>query len=198
MKYLVKFDTETGERLETHLSEDVSAEQAIQMLQEGFEFVSDEDFDKLIGNYDGRIYIKDINSGELIPKPPYTPPLKELKAQKLEAISKWTEKQITGGFMYNNVKYDSDLDTQITMQGIALNVHTDEFAEKYPQGCPVRGYDAGSREKTIHFLSADEVLGFCAALSIHIGTCKQLGWILQKRVAEAKNKEELAQVVWAE
>lgn len=133
---------------------------------------------------------------EVVPVPQQS--FHELKNAKLEAISKWTEKCITGGFVYDGVTYDSDVDTQITMQGIALNVNTPLFEEKYPQGCPVRGYDEGSLEKTIHFLSAAEVLGFCAALSMHIGTCKQNGWILQNRVAEATTKEELDAVVWAE
>ena len=126
------------------------------------------------------------------------PTLQELKEEKLKEISVWTEKLITNGFTYNGVKYDSDLDTQITMQGIALNVHTAQFAEKYPDGCPVRGYDEGSSIKTIHMLSADDVLGFCAALSIHIGESKKLGWTLQQRVAQAKTKDELDAIVWAE
>lgn len=126
------------------------------------------------------------------------PSFQQLKDRKLQAISDWTEKRITGGFKYNDVTYDSDLDTQITMQGIALNVHTPTFTEKYPEGCPVRGYDAGSSIKTVHYLSADEVLGFCAALSMHIGQCKQDGWLLQNRVLNAKNKEELAAITWAE
>lgn len=126
------------------------------------------------------------------------PSFQELKDKKLEEIYNWTEKRITGGFKYNNVIYDSDIDTQITMQGIALNVNTPLFEEKYPQGCPVRGYDEGSSEKTVHFLNAADVLGFCAALSMHIGTCKQNGWILQNRVAEATTKEDLDKIVWAE
>lgn len=124
--------------------------------------------------------------------------LQELKDKKLLIISDWTEQHITGGFVYNNVTYDSDIDTQITMQGIALNVHTEQFATEYPEGCPVRGYDAGSSEKTIHMLSADEVMGFCAALSMHIGTCKQIGWILQNQVEAATTPEELDQIVWIE
>ena len=126
------------------------------------------------------------------------PDLEILKQNKLDIISQWTEQRITGGFIYNDVTYDSDVDTQITMQGIALNVHTNQFAEKYPDGCPVRGYDTGSSEKTIHMLTADEVLEFCAALSIHIGTCKQIGWTLQNQVAEATTKEELDAIVWPE
>lgn len=199
-QYLIKFDPVTGERIDT-LVYDSSIPEPIarQMVkEEGFEIISEATFDKLVGNYDGQEYIKDVNTGNYIPKPPEELSFKELKEQKLEAISDWTEKRITSGFIYNDVKYDSDLDTQITMQGIALNVNTDTFAEKYPEGCPVRGYDNGSIIKTVHYLSAPEVLEFCAALSMHIGRCKQEGWILQNRVAEARTKEELAQIVWAD
>jgi hypothetical protein len=33
---------------------------------------------------------------------------------------------------------------------------------------------------------------------MHIGFCKQMGWILQNRVEKATTKEELDQIVWAE
>lgn len=198
-KFLIQFDPNTGERLNTVLyDDDISQEQADSMLADGYEIVSEKDWNKLIGNYDGYEYIRDPQTKEYVRKPAYEPTFQELKNQKLEAISTWTEKRITGGFKYNSVTYDSDVDTQITMQGIALNVNTPLFSEKYPEGCPVRGYDDGSSVKTIHMLSAEEVLGFCAALSMHIGESKQLGWLLQQRVAEARTKEELAAVTWAE
>lgn len=128
------------------------------------------------------------------------PSLDELKAQKLAAIDQWTAAKITGGFTSSAsgepVKYDSDKDTQLTMQGIALNVHTAQFAEKYPDGCPVRGYEifegvAMAGEKTIFMLTAEQVLAWCADLSIHIGNCKQEGWAKQALVNSATTKEEL-------
>lgn len=126
--------------------------------------------------------------------------LDELKAQKLQAIDQWTANKITGGFTSSAsgepVRYDSDKDTQLTMQGIALNVHTAQFAEKYPDGCPVRGYQivegvAIASEKTIFMLTAEQVLAWCADLSIHIGTCKQEGWTKQAAVRAAASAEEL-------
>lgn len=199
MEYFIQFDPVTGERLITYpYDTSVTEEEKIEKLLNGFILVSEEDWDKLVGNYDGQIYIRNPRTLQLEPRPVYQPSLTELKETKLKAISAWTEKLITSGFIYNGVKYDSDIDTQITMQGIALNVHTAQFAEKYPDGCPVRGYDEGSSIKTIHMLSADDVLGFCAALSIHIGESKKLGWTLQQRVAQAKTKDELDAIVWAE
>lgn len=123
------------------------------------------------------------------------PTIDELKAKKLQAIDQWTAAKITGGFTSSAsgepVRYDSDKDTQLTMQGIALNVNTDLFAEKYPTGCPVRGYAEGATEKSIFMLTAEQVLQWCADLSIHIGNCKQEGWAKQSLVNSATTKEEL-------
>ena len=128
------------------------------------------------------------------------PTIDELKTQKLQAIDQWTAAKITGGFTSSAsgepVRYDSDKDTQLTMQGIALNVHTAQFAEKYPDGCPVRGYQivegvAIAGEKSVFMLTAEQVLAWCADLSIHIGTCKQEGWAKQAAVQAAASAEEL-------
>lgn len=131
------------------------------------------------------------------PEPELT--LEELKAQKLKLVDAWTADKITGGFISQctgkPVTYDSDKDTQLTMQGIALNVGSEQFAQKYPTGCPVRGYAQGSDVKTIYMLSPEQVLKWCADLSAHIGTCKQQGWEQQGLVAVASNKEELDAII---
>ena len=123
------------------------------------------------------------------------PTLDELKAAKLAEVKTWTENQIVGGFTSEctgaTVKFDSDKDTQLTMQGIALNVNTELFAEKYPDGCPVRGYPTGSETKQIYMLTPAQVMQWQADLSIHIGTCKQNGWAKQAEVQAATTKEEL-------
>ena len=125
--------------------------------------------------------------------------LDELKADKLAAVDAWTAAKITGGFVSEAsgapVTYDSDKDTQLTMQGIALNVNSDLFAEKYPDGCPVRGYPAGSDTKQIYMLTPAQVMQWQADLSIHIGTCKQNGWAKQAEVAAAESKEDLEAIV---
>lgn len=123
----------------------------------------------------------------------------ELKAIKLSEVDAWTERKIAGGFISECsgelVRYDSDKDTQLTMQGIALNVNTDRFAVEYPTGCPVRGYTDGSADKTIFYLTPEQVLEWCADLSTHIGTCKQAGWNKQAEVNAAQSKEELDAII---
>ena len=81
------------------------------------------------------------------------------------------------------------------MQGIALNVNTPLFATEYPNGCPVRGYPIGSVSKHVYMLNAEQVMRWCADLSMHIGTCKQRGWELQAQVKACTTKEELEAIV---
>ncbi len=132
-------------------------------------------------------------------KPQPEPTFEELKEQKLMEVNAWTANKITGGFVSSvtgaPVTYDSDKDTQLTMQGIALNVNTELFAEKYPTGCPVRGYAEGAETKSIYMLNPQQVMNWCADLSMHIGTCKQAGWAKQAEVQAATTKEELDAIV---
>lgn len=132
-------------------------------------------------------------------KPQPEPTFEELKEQKLMEVNAWTANKITGGFVSSvtgaPVTYDSDKDTQLTMQGIALNVNTELFAEKYPTGCPVRGYAQGSETKSIYMLNPEQVMNWCADLSMHIGACKQAGWAKQAEVQAATTKEELDAIV---
>lgn len=127
------------------------------------------------------------------------PTLEELKAIKLSEVNAWTESKITGGFISECtgeiVRYDSDKDTQLTMQGIALNVSTERFKNEYPDGCPVRGYKEGETIKTIQYLNASQVYTWCADLSSHVGACKQQGWSKQAEVAAALSKEELDAII---
>lgn len=127
------------------------------------------------------------------------PSLDELKKTKWDEVNKWTERKITGGFISNAsgspVTYDSDKDTQLTMQGIALNVNTPLFTEKYPDGCPVRGYAEGEETKSIFMLNPEQVMLWCADLSMHIGNCKQAGWVKQAEVQACTTVEELDAIV---
>lgn len=147
-------------------------------------------------------YLVDFKEGAglvLTPPPNQEYTFEELKAQKLELVDAWTSNKITGGFVSSAtgapVTYDSDKDTQLTMQGIALNVNTELFAEKYPTGCPVRGYPEGSDTKQIFMLNPEQVMRWQADLSMHIGACKQEGWAKQAEVQAATTVEEVNAVV---
>lgn len=117
------------------------------------------------------------------------------KKLKLKEIDEWTASKITGGFVSEasgeKVTYDSDVDTQLTMQGIALNVNSEQFAEKYPTGCPVRGVADGQNSKSVFWLNPSQVMKWMADLSMHIGGCKQEGWKKQAEVEACKTVFEL-------
>lgn len=148
------------------------------------------EFEKLLNGY-----LCDPITGEFKEIPPYVPTLDELKTAKLSEIDTWTAEKITGGFVSScsgePVRYDSDKDTQLTMQGIALNVGSEQFAQKYPTGCPVRGYAAGQDAKSVFMLTPEQVLSWQADLSTHIGDSKQAGWEKQALVEAAVTKAEL-------
>lgn len=127
-------------------------------------------------------------------------PLEYAKQRKLSEVSRWTASNITGGFVSSasgeSVRYDSDKETQLTMQGIALNVETPLFAKKYPNGCPVRGIAESKNRKEVFWLEPSQVMQWMADLSMHIGNCKQAGWAKQEEVEACKTTEELEAIKW--
>lgn len=197
MTYLIKFD-ENGRRSDTYVAEEKTQEHVTELLEKGFVLITEEDYQLLIGNIDGHEYIHNSDGSYSKYESP-EPTLEELKAIKLSEVDVWTESKITGGFISECtgeiVRYDSDKDTQLTMQGIALNVSTERFKNEYPDGCPVRGYKDGETVKTIQYLNASQVYTWCADLSSHVGACKQQGWSKQAEVAAALSKEDLDAII---
>lgn len=189
-KYYIILDKE-GKRVSPGYREDGDVPEDIKA--NGF-LATKAEFEKLLNGY-----LRDPMTGEFKEIPPYVPTLDELKTAKLAEIDMWTAEKITGGFISScsgePVRYDSDKDTQLTMQGIALNVSTERFANEYPLGCPVRGYKEGETEKTIQYLNAAQVYAWCVDLSSHIGACKQQGWIKQAQVEAALSKEDLEAII---
>lgn len=130
---------------------------------------------------------------------PPGPSLDDLKAAKLAEVNAWTAAKITGGFMSeatgSPVKFDSDTETQLTLQGIALNAAASPMAETYAAGIPVRGYAEGSDTKQVYHLNAAELMQVCADLSTHIMKCKEAGWEKQNEVKTAATAEDLEKIV---
>lgn len=95
MEYLIK-PNKNGEREDTKLAVEFTDEQISEMLKNGYFLVSDDDFQKLIGNADKPYSIA--MDGTLYETPPYEPTVEELQAQALaqakaeraEAVSRIT------------------------------------------------------------------------------------------------------------
>lgn len=186
---------EAGQRKDTKLAVEYDEAQIAELLKQGYVIVNHDDFNKLIGNADGEYLIADDGTVYEKPAPTDAELLPAAKQAKLAEISQWTADNITGGFVSSAsgepVRYDSDVDTQLTMQGIALNVGTPLFAEKYPDGCPVRGVAEGKDSKEVFWLKPSQVMQWMADLSMHIGSCKQAGWKKQAEVESCKTVFEL-------
>lgn len=190
LKYYIMLDA-AGKRISPGYRDDGDVPEEVKA--NGF-LATKAEFEKLLNGY-----LRNPKTGEFEAIPPYEPSLDELKTAKLAEISTWTGNKIVGGFASSctgdPVRFDSDKDTQLTMQGIALNVGSELFKQKYPDGCPVRGYAAGKTVKSVYLLTPEQVLRWQADLSTHIGGCKQAGWAKQALVAAAVSKEDLEAIV---
>lgn len=107
------------------------------------------------------------------------PTIDELKAIKLSEVDAWTERKITGGFISECtgeiVRYDSDKDTQLTVSSDlnTINSALDKFSEHYPEGYPMRGYPEGRLDKSVYYLSVEQLIKWNVDLGLHRGKCKQ-------------------------
>ncbi len=195
-EYYLILPSENDERADTKEAIQFNEDEIKEYISQGYYLINKAEYNRLLGN-SGKEYLISHITGDLYEKP--SAPFETLKFAKLAEVDNWTADKITGGFISectgNPVRYDSDKDTQLTMQGIALNVSTERFANEYPLGCPVRGYKEGETEKTIQYLNAAQVYTWCADLSTHIGTCKQAGWSKQAEVNAAQSKEELDAII---
>ncbi len=195
MTYLIKFD-ENGRRSDTYVAEEKTQEQVTELLEKGFVLITEEDYQLLIGNVDGKEYIRNAD-GTYSEYTSPEPTLEELKAIKLSEVDAWTERKITGGFISECtgeiVRYDSDKDTQLTVSSDlnTINSALDKFSEHYPEGYPMRGYPEGRLDKSVYYLSVEQLIKWNVDLGLHRGKCKQQGWEKQAEIKAAKSKEEL-------
>ena len=199
MTYLIKFD-ENGRRSDTYVAEEKTQEQVTELLEKGFVLITEEDYQLLIGNVDGKEYIRNAD-GTYSEYTSPEPTLEELKAIKLSEVDAWTESKITGGFISECtgeiVRYDSDKDTQLTVSSDlnTINSALDKFSEHYPEGYPMRGYPEGRLDKSVYYLSVEQLIKWNVDLGLHRGKCKQQGWEKQAEVAAALSKEDLDAII---
>lgn len=158
-------------------------------------------------------YIQEFREGEGVvwvapPNEEYT--FEDEKARKLEQVDQWTANKITGGFVSNcyngeNILYDTDQDTQLTMTIAKSLCESERFAEELPNGMECRGYEqvgtdadgtmVFSKDKTIYYFSPEQVKGWIEDFGLHLRECKKQGWIKQAQVNNATTKEELESIV---
>ena len=170
---------------------------------------TDKDFYESIGMeemeveqaYDGNWYVKGYAP---------TQPLDELKQAKLTEVDQWTASKITGGFVstcYNgeNILYDTDTETQLTMTKARANCEGERFAQAFPNGMGVRGYAQNGTDadgtmvfantKTVYNFLPEHIIAWDEDFSLHLAKCKYEGWMKQAQVNACTTKEELESIV---
>lgn len=168
-----------------------------------------------VNSIDGNYYLEDYMPDEqgrimLIVRQLPAPSLEELKTAKLAAVDQWTASKITGGFVstcYNgeNILYDTDTETQLTMTKARANCEGERFKAVFPNGMGVRGYkqtgtDADgtlvfANTKTVYNFLPEHIIAWDEDFSLHLAKCKYEGWVMQDKVNACTTVEELEAVV---
>lgn len=86
--YLMKFD-DKGRRIDTLVADEKTAEQVEALLSEGYISISEDDYQKMIGNVDGKEYVRNPQTGYLEEAPAYEPTKEE--QEKIEAMNAKSE-----------------------------------------------------------------------------------------------------------
>ena len=145
IKYLCKFDEE-GNRTETYVTgihfTDETDEFVQQKLNDGFVFVSDEDYNNLLGNNaDNQVYIRN-SYGTFKPKPPYVPTAEEL-LEREASTTKTKMVSMKDDLLFAMLKGENTAPI-ISNYSVSLMSISDEVAEKIPEVFPT--WDSNGKE----------------------------------------------------
>lgn len=151
IKYLCKFDSE-GNRTETYVKNvhfcNEDDDFVTQKLTEGFIWVSDADYNNLLGNNaDNQVYVRN-SDGTFKPKPPYVPTAEELLEQKA-ATTKTKMINMKDDLLFAMLKGENT-EPIISNYSVSLMSISDEVAEKIPEVFPAwdgsgKQYKTGDR-----------------------------------------------------
>lgn len=186
--FLILFDEKTGERLSTiPYDMDITPERAQELIGEGYEIVSVDDWNKLIGNYDGQEYIKDVVNGGYIVKPPVVPTLEEAKASKLAELKGIRDSKEVEPVEFYGHRYDFDTKSfdRINAAIIALD-----------QTHGTIGWTTA--DNSVVEVTADTLRGVIAAAAARSDALHVTYRTLKQQVSEATTNEEVEAISWPE
>lgn len=148
MTYIIKFDKD-GNRNETYLKEELLAEKVQALLEQGFVEVSEEDYQLLLGNVDGKIHIRVVEDGKVVYKEELisTPTQEDL--DKMEATKTSVElKELAVTAMMMTLAGEEVSESKKAYQ-VRLNSVSDNVAlfmtTLYPSWSIERTYKVGER-----------------------------------------------------
>lgn len=135
MNYLIKFD-ENGRRTDTYVKEEKTTEQINELLSKGFLEISETEYQLLLGNVDGKEYIRnpDGTFAQYVPPEPTeeekaVAALEQAKAERAEAVSKITVE-------VDGMTFDGDEEAQTRIgrtvaAAVALGVDLDTYTQTW-------------------------------------------------------------------
>ena len=126
--FLIKFD-ENGRREVTHVYEELSEEKRQELLDEGYIYITYDEWNLLVGNVDGHEYIRNPETGEFEIYVPPTPQLPELEAYKeqrkieLNTLHEASEKE---AHILSSLGFEIDANDRANRDVTGLLVTTEE------------------------------------------------------------------------
>lgn len=186
-KFLIKFDPVTGDRLSTiPVDLEVSQEKQEELIDEGYEFVSCEDWNKLLGNIDGKIYIKDVVNGGYIVKPPYVPTLEESQEEKIKELKVIRNEKELEPVEYNDTLFDADKDSLDRLNYAIITLETSGQES-------IQWTTADNTDATV---TAADLRGVIAAVGVRSNLLHIKYRELKARVMQAQSNTEVEAVAW--
>lgn len=182
--YLI-LPADDGSRADTKLAVEQSDEAIQQLLAQGYVLVSEDDFQKLIGNADVPYSIR--KDGTLYETPPYVPSVEEVQTQKLADFKAKRDAEEVQPIEYDGKLYDYDEKARdrINAAIIALDAQG--------EGADIAWTLADNTSVTVTALDLRMVV---ANVAIRSNTLHVKYRTLKEKVLACKSLEELEQIVW--
>lgn len=185
MMFLIKFDPKTGERLSTiPYDNDITPEKAEAMLADGYELVPYEDWNLLIGNVDGKEYVKDIVHGSgYIEKPQKVPTLQEAQEVKIAELKNIRNAKEVAPLNNFDVDERSITRLQIAQKVLAQSGGTVDWT---------------MADNTVKAIAAEDISAVFIALAIRSTELHAQYRGLKASVMAATTNEEINTIEWTE
>lgn len=169
MIYIIKFD-EKGYRQETYVKDEMTEERIQELLDEGYIEVTEEDYQLLLGNIDGKVHIRKEVDGEVVyeEEPPYVPTQDELDKREA-AVAKNELQTLAVNVMMMSLADDDLVETKNTYQ-TKLRSISDGAALKMPEVFP---YWSGNSKE---YIKGDKVLYNDVLYKVLQNHTSQEGW----------------------
>lgn len=182
--YLI-LPADDGSRADTKLAVEQSDEAIQQLLAQGYVLVSEDDFQKLIGNADVPYSIR--KDGTLYETPPYVPSVEEVQTQKLADFKAKRDAEEVQPIEYDGKLYDYDEKARdrINAAIIALDAQG--------EGADIAWTLADNTSVTVTALDLRMVV---ANVAIRSNTLHVKYRTLKESVLACKSLKELEQISW--